>query len=280
MPQLAAQPSLTVIFLHLPKTAGTTLHTIINRQYPREAIHAFGPDAVAAVAAFKSMPEVERTKIRLLQGHMPFGLHAYLPQPAAYFTMLRHPVERMISEYYYARNSPVHYLYPLVTGQNLSLQQAIEGQVHVMLNDAQTRLLSGVWGEVPFGEMTAMHLEQAKHNLAHCAVVGLTERFDESLLLLQRAFGWQNIRYQRVNVTPERPKIKSLDPATLTAICQAHPLDLALYDYAQQLFAEQKKKYRLSFWHIQAYYLGKWLAPLYWRARQYSLRHALRRLGQ
>jgi hypothetical protein len=269
---------MTVIFLHLPKTAGTTLHTIINRQYSREAIHSFGPDAVAAVAALQTMPEAERAKIRLLQGHMPFGLHTYLLQPTAYFTMLRDPVDRVMSEYYYARNIPAHYLYPFIVEQNLSLPQAIEARVHVMLNDAQTRLLSGVWGEVPFGEMTADHLEQAKRNLAQCTVVGLTERFDESLLLLQRAFGWQDIHYQRANVTQGRPPKENLAPADLAIIRQAQPLDRALHEYAQQLFAEQKKKYGLSFWHVQAYYARKRLAPLYWQARRYSLRQALRRL--
>lgn len=266
---------MTVIFLHLPKTAGTTLHNIINRQYPRQAIHSFGPDAVAAVAAFRAMPEAERANIRLLKGHMPFGLHTYLPQPAAYFTMLRDPVDRVISEYYFARRNPAHYLHWLIVEQNLSLVEALEAQVHVMLNDAQTRLLSGVWGEVPFGEMTAEHLEQAKRNLAHCTIVGLTERFDESLLLLQRAFGWQDIRYRRANVTPERPPKESFEPAALQIIRQAQPLDLELYDYARQLFNEQKKKYGLSFWQVQAYYAHKRLGPLCRQARHYSLRQAM-----
>jgi hypothetical protein len=158
----------------------------------------------------------------------------------------------------------------------LSLKEAIERRVNVMLNDAQTRLLSGAWGEVPFGELTADHLAQAKRNLAQCTVVGLTERFDESLLLMQRAFGWGDISYQRANVTQGRPKKESLDAATLAVIRQAHPLDLALYDYAQQLFAEQKRRYGVGWWQVQAHEARKRWSPFYEQARRYSVRHAVK----
>ena len=45
-------------------------------------------------------------------------------------------------------------------------------------------------------------LETAKRNLeAHFAWVGITERFDESLVLLGRTFGWRDVRYVSANVS-------------------------------------------------------------------------------
>ena len=44
-----------VIFLHIPKTAGTTLHDIIERHYVPGEICTFGADAHAAVEDFKTL---------------------------------------------------------------------------------------------------------------------------------------------------------------------------------------------------------------------------------
>jgi hypothetical protein len=257
----------TVIFVHLPKTAGTTLHSIINRQYSRDEIHAFTGDAVGSVAAFKAMPDEEKQRIKLLQGHMPFGLDAEMPQQAAYFTMLRDPVDRVISEFYFAIQTPTHYLHDEIKKNRLTLRDAIEGKVHVMLNDAQTRLISGVWGQVPFGKLTSEHLETAKQNLSRCDVVGLMERFDESILMLKKAFGWGDIGYRPKNVTRKRPARDKMDASTFEIIRQAHQNDMALYEFAQGLFAEQKRKYGVSALDLMTFRAMQRLRALRHRAR-------------
>lgn len=49
--------------------------------------------------------------------------------------------------------------------------------------------MSGVEKSVPFGKVTREMLEQAKENLmCHFKVIGLTERFDESMMLLRKDF--------------------------------------------------------------------------------------------
>ena len=49
----------------------------------------------------------------------------------------------------------------------------------------------------PFGEVTDEMLEQAKHNLRDDIVYfGLTERFDESLVLAKRRLGFRSILYR------------------------------------------------------------------------------------
>jgi hypothetical protein len=48
----ASHNSQPVIFLHIPKTAGTTLHDIIERQYAPDVIYTFGSDAHDSVEKF------------------------------------------------------------------------------------------------------------------------------------------------------------------------------------------------------------------------------------
>ena len=83
----------------------------------------------------------------------------------------------------------------------------------------------------------------AKQNLReHFAVVGLVERFDESLLLLKQAFGWRNVYYMRHNVTQDRPRQGELPAETLELIRQHNQLAMELHHFARTLFETQLKQ--------------------------------------
>jgi hypothetical protein len=230
-----------VIFLHIPKTAGTTLLEILDRQYPPEAVFSIGAIAQESIAQFEMMDEEERSKIRLLRGHMGYGLHEFLPGPVQYFTILRDPVARVISHYNFIRRTPDHYLYDRVIGGNLSLHALLQENYALMLNDAQVRLISGVWGDVPFGEVTLEMLETAKKNLAQSfPVVGLTEQFDKTVLLLKETFNWPgDIAYHKRNVTREGMTVDTLPAETIKLIRRVNRQDQALYDFGRKLFKKQ-----------------------------------------
>jgi hypothetical protein len=235
----------TAIFLHIPKTAGTTMHRIIERQYSREGIVSFGPDAHQSIREFKALSRERRAQIRMLKGHMGFGLHRHLPNPAVYFTIMRDPVERVVSHYYHILRDSNHYLYPYTEDGRLGLADFLKTKVPLMLDNGQTRLVSGVWDKVPFGSCDQEVLEIAKKNLdEHFALVGLTERFDETLCLLQVILGWSNdISYVRENVARNRPCKNDLSSETLAAVVETNRLDMALYDYATQSFQEAVQRY-------------------------------------
>lgn len=233
-----------IIFMHIPKTAGFTLQKIIERQYPAQSLYTLESlKESELIAAFKNMSQARRAEIRMLQGHLNMSqrLHEFMPGPTTYCTILRDPVERVISHYYFVRDTPGHYLRDFATEK--SLKELLESRQAVMLNDMHVRLLSGVLGDLGFGECTQETLETAKKNLReHFSVVGLTERFDETLLLLKNAYGWQDVCYTRKNVTPSRPTRDELPPGTLEAIIETHQLDLQLYQYASTLFEEQLRQ--------------------------------------
>lgn len=227
-----------LIFLHVPKTAGTTLVHIIEQNYPQRARYALG--STECVTAFGQLDVAHRRRVRILMGHMPFGAHHYFDEPAAYFTFLRDPIDRAISFFHYVRHNPEHYLNGYVLRDDLTLLAFLERRATLMMDNFQTRLISGVGHDAPYGAYPADMLEQAKQNLRTAfTVVGLTERFDESLLLLRAHFGWRRLFYTRQNVTAVRPPKASVDPATLAALQAANQLDSELYAYAQELFAAQ-----------------------------------------
>lgn len=266
-------PSLpqTVIFLHIPKAAGTTLHRVLERQYSPAAIFSIGSDAHASIREFKELPDAQRAAIRLFRGHMPYGLHSYLPQPATYFTILREPIERVISYYHYILRTPAHYLHDTVVGQKMSLKALLESGLPIMMNDTQVRLISGVWADVGFGECTPDILEMARHHLAQSfRVVGLAEQFDATLLMLKQTYGWGRMFYVRENVGRGREVQSPYDADTLTLIRQVNQLDQALYSEAQALFTQQIQQQGASFSAQLAWFrLSNWL---YQEIRTRSLR--------
>ena len=232
-----------VVFYHLPKTAGTTLNAVLRQNYQGDQIVSPGIDTHAFVAEFAKWPEEKRRDIHLLQGHFPFGFHDLLPLPNRYFTILRNPIERTISYYFHAMRDSQHYLYELIHQDKMSLKTLIESGEALMMNDGQTRLLSAVWGDVPVGGITDEILDTAVSNLRTMAVVGLTEQFDATLLLLQRAFGWRNIYYTSKNVGIYHQKKAALDKETLAIVAKYNQQDMRLYHMAQKQFGMQIQGY-------------------------------------
>jgi hypothetical protein len=267
----------TTIFVHIPKTAGTTLARIADRQVPAHArLHLEHHDK--SVRAFQALPEARRAEIRFLRGHIPFGLHEHCPRPARYFTMLREPIDRIVSYYYFVQRETPHYLHDYANQPDMTLRRYVEARVSLQMDNMQTRLLSGVWTEPGFGECDPSILALAKQNLEqHFAVVGLTERFDETLLLLKSALGWRHVHYVRHNVTGARPPRESLDQETLSVLRACNQLDLELYRHAQALLDGQLKDYGPTLpQDLHAFRsTNRLLQPigrLYWQARRVSVR--------
>ena len=70
----------------------------------------------------------------------------------------------------------------------------------------------------------------------HFSVIGLSERFEESLALMKLRFGWQLKSYSSFNVTRSRPKRGDLSSTTLDLISDRNRFDVALYQHAAMLF--------------------------------------------
>ena len=92
-----------------------------------------------------------------------------------------------------------------------------------------------------FGEITEQHLELAKKNLSQSnLLIGITEKFDESILYFKNFLGWENPYYAKVNVSKiSLTKQQSIDEETKLTIMDCNKFDLQLYEFAQLKFQEQ-----------------------------------------
>jgi hypothetical protein len=174
---------------------------------------------------------------------MPFGLHEDLSGSVGYITVLRDPIDRVLSTYYFILTTPVHRLYEEVVSTNMSLREFVEDERFPQVSNQQTRLISGLRGDP-----SAQALEVAKSNLStHFSAVGFTERFDESLVLFKRLLGWRNICYHKRNVTKDRPRKYEIPNSTIRLIEKNNILDMELYEFATQRFNEALSEQGSSF---------------------------------
>ncbi len=89
-----------IFFLHLPKTAGQSIHAALS--------DAFGNDAICPARVNKQvvlMSVSELNRYRVFSGHLDWSLLDCVRGERFTFTILRKPVDRILSFYFYLRKS-------------------------------------------------------------------------------------------------------------------------------------------------------------------------------
>ncbi|MBX7234834.1 MAG: sulfotransferase family 2 domain-containing protein [Caldilineales bacterium] len=229
-------PEPLIIFIHIPKTAGRTLRTVIRGQYRRQQICITSQTAGDPFRDYLNLPAEQKAQVRLVQGHFPYGLHEHVDGPAVYATMLRDPIARVISYYRFVRDHPEHKNHATVMANGLA--GFINETQSRQLDNAQLRYLATAQ-DAPFGACTEAMLEQAIRRMDERFVaVGLVEAFDDSLLLMARALKWRLPVYRSINVSKHRLGDAELTDDLLDRLRDYNRLDQRLYDYARQRFEE------------------------------------------
>lgn len=232
--------------MHIPKTGGSTIEAIMKRKsFPGNAFFLDSTNSLANLDRLYSLGEEELEKISLLYGHFDYGLHGIFSTPSTYVTMLRNPMDRVISHFFYVKNSPEHFLYEKVKHLH-TLSGYLTAELSTELDNGQVRMLAGIGSfngqTVPFGEVTKAHLEQAVANMEnHFLYVGLQEYFDVSLLQMGKMLHLGKMSYHSLNINKKKPGTLKLDSGTLEILRKYNYYDLQLYDYAFQRFLANRE---------------------------------------
>ncbi|MBN1203117.1 MAG: sulfotransferase family 2 domain-containing protein [Anaerolineae bacterium] len=218
----------TVIFLHMPKAGGSTMNHIMDWNYNR--VHSISH--YRDIPPFIAWPDDRKRQLDALKGQLFYGIHQYLPQPCTYITILRNPVDRVISQNYYNRvrkkrlGEPAH---------DMTVQELVE--IEPFHPTYQLRLLVG--GEnierVLHDPLPENAVAIAKQHLdAHFTFAGVLDTYDAALLLLKGALGWSRTFYARQNVNRARVPREAIDPDTIAWLRDQCAPEIELYEYVKQ----------------------------------------------
>ena len=238
-----------LIHLHIPKNAGTTLSRLIKLKlgfWPpshllrhQQVLGYYSLNHQRRMRKLSALTPAQARRVRFVEAHAGYGIHEHLAVPAEYVTLLRDPIDRTLSVHAYQRQH--NRIAP-----DLSIDDWIETDDHQRIwhvDNAQVRYLAGERGaivDVARGQVTPMMLDVAIERLnEHFALVGVTEAFDASVILLRRLMGWKHCRYGTSNVTRQRRRMEDLPEATLDRLREVNELDLRLHDYARQRLDER-----------------------------------------
>jgi galactose-3-O-sulfotransferase len=232
-----------LIFLHIPKTGGSTLNPVLDWNY-QDKSHMI--TRYTQIAPFINLSEKEKGQYRVLMGQIFFGIHQYIAQDCTYITMLRHPIKRLISQYHYIniRKEKLG-----ESQSDMSIEQFLE--IEAFQAYMQLNLIAGgdSLDEALRRPLPANALERAKINIeAHFPVVGIVNRYDESLLLMKQALGWKRAFYTRQNVNVGHPSFEDFSKATQRMIEQVCAPELALFEYAEKRLEMQLAEQDEAFW--------------------------------
>lgn len=228
-----------ILFDHIPKCAGNAVNRYLMRFFSPKVTHSLdGVHFEQSVKDFITLPKEKQLSYQFIHGHSANKLIPFTHPNTKILTILRNPIDRVVSHYYYIKTYKGHFLNQKLIDENISLKDycainlSNDLENHYVMHFSQQSL-----EEVRKNEASA--LETAFENvLKQYDLIGFQsflpdffDAFSEMMHLPKR-----NISNKRVNTTSKRPKVNELDEETLAAIKQHNQLDIQLYDrlYALQ----------------------------------------------
>ena len=201
-----------IVFCHIPRTAGSSFQFILENSLGVFACHTSHTKRPVFTQRDLDFARKMFPGLRSIAGHnLVDPLSLAVPNPF-YLTFLREPVARVFSQYQAS----------VLSGNRRTFEEELHRSED--LENLHVKQMAG-----------GRNLDKAKRFLETCGFVGLTEKFEISLQVLERLGPYPlNLNYKRKNLAPDNRIKKSLenDSRLVEMTREYNKLDLELYSFA------------------------------------------------
>jgi hypothetical protein len=254
-PETYGHPSLTMgretlAFIHLQKTGGTSLRTMLERQFPADRRCPIRGDKLHLLSV------AELGQYDFFSGHFDRCSLRFIPRnDIKTIALFREPRARLISFYRFLRSHPVRDEFAndrlMRLANELSAEEFFERpetRVHVGVNNHYLIALGGsyAWFEYTRTTLTKQDfseaLEEAKRQIRALTALGITERFNQSVEII-----WHSLKFgtppsiAAVDVTDKLSEVdtrfQKVDPVAMTPRLAEALSELTKYDDELYRFA-------------------------------------------
>ena len=240
-----------LIFLHIPKTAGSSLNKMLSEAY------GVADQYIHYNSTLNLIKDAKRRERPVILGHIHYDALQVLSPVRQVITFLREPVARTISAFEFMKSHPETWLGKLAQG---TLTEFLtHPAVSRSIRDVQVRLLGlkldfrKLYADLMAGRIDKAQyyariqamaqdvvdeeaLETAKERLTGLDFVGFTDTFDDDAKSLFAKLGKPCTEVARTNQTPSQ--FKKRDKYTeeeLALVASLNSLDVQLYAFAKEL---------------------------------------------
>lgn len=229
------------LFLHIQKTAGTSVVNTVQQYY--------GNSVICHLDYHPHKP-TEFCQTGFVSGHFGYDYAHKLMKSRYCFTFLRDPAERVLSFYYFClRSNPKDYtVYKMAQEQNIDdfLDAGLDHpQIKPVIWNHQVWQLASGWGNAARKSIFSYDekdlINSAISHLAQFDHVGFRETFDEDMNIILNEIGIKNVsQIAKANVGHNRPRIEDLPSSTRDRLRRITELDQILYDHAWNIICGQR----------------------------------------
>ncbi len=258
MPNARPQPgpislNRRVVFLHVAKTAGTSIVHFFRRRLPAGTVCSHGD--FLAFPEPRAQFQRKLRQYRFVSGHFGYIDIAELLPDSYSFTFLRDPVDRVLSLYKFCMHADMQKQFAVArAARDLGLEGFLASdlpEVCEMLDNQQTWQFARMYWREDRRALAHLSggqlLQMARSHLAQFSHVGLTETFDDDFAKILSDLGIEaRVPHTRQFQTADPVTREQLSPLTLQCLRERLTLDYALLDFVRTRRLENGRADRLD----------------------------------